>query len=51
MRQIISSLGSVVVGACCLGLAPVIAAFTAMGAGFLINDAMLIPLLVFFFGV
>lgn len=50
MRQILSSLGSVIVGACCLGLAPVIAALTALGAGFLINDAILIPLLVFLLG-
>lgn len=50
MQQIMSSLGSVVVGACCLGLTPVIATLTAMGAGFLINDAILIPLLVLFLG-
>ncbi len=48
MKQIMSSLGSVIVGACCLGITPVLAVLTAMGAGFLINDAILIPLLVFF---
>jgi len=31
-------------GACCLGLTPLLAAFTALGAGFLIRDAILIPL-------
>ena len=50
MQQIVSSLGSIIVGACCLGLTPVIALLTAMGAGFLINDAILIPLLVLFLG-
>lgn len=48
MRQVFSSMGSVVVGACCLGLTPFIALLTAVGAGFLVNDAILIPLLVFF---
>lgn len=48
MKQIMSTLGSVVVGACCLGIAPILAALTAMGAGFLINDAILIPLLLVF---
>lgn len=51
MQQIMSSLGSISVGACCLGLTPIIAALTAIGAGFLINDAILIPLLLVFLGL
>ncbi len=51
MKQLISSSGSLVVGACCLGFTPVIAALTAMGAGFLVSDAILIPLLVVFLGL
>lgn len=34
------------VGACCLGLTPLLSGLTAVGLGFLINDLILPPLLV-----
>ncbi len=40
--------GSVVTLACCLGFGPILAALSAIGAGFLINDAVLAPLLLGF---
>lgn len=43
--------GSVFAALCCLGVAPVLAALGAVGLGFLVNDLILIPLLVFFLGV
>ena len=43
-KQIGGSLGSVFAGACCLGFTPLLAALSAIGAGFLISDALLIPL-------
>lgn len=42
---------SLITLACCLGLAPIITALTAVGLGFLINDLILIPLLVLFLGL
>jgi len=33
---------------CCLGAAPIVAALGAVGLGFLVNDLILIPLLMFF---
>lgn len=50
MKSIFGSLGSLFVGACCLGLAPLIAALSALGLGFLIRDVVLIPLLVLMLG-
>ena len=38
-------------GACCLGFAPFLAGLSAIGAGFLINDLVLIPLFVVFLGI
>ncbi|MFQ5696357.1 MAG: MerC domain-containing protein [Terriglobia bacterium] len=43
--------GSVVTGACCLGLPAVISVLTAIGLGFLINDAVLLPVLLLFLGI
>lgn len=40
--------GSLVALACCLGLPGIVAFFSAIGVGFLINDAYLIPLLAVF---
>lgn len=40
--------GSVLTALCCLGFPPLITVLTAVGLGFLINDAVLIPLLVAF---
>ncbi len=44
-------LGSIFAALCCLGVAPVLAALSAVGLGFLIHDAILIPLLALFLGV
>src|SRR5260370_15902587 len=41
-------IGSAIAAACCLGLAPVVSALTAAGLGFLIHDAILLPLLALF---
>lgn len=51
MRQMVGCTGSVVTGACCLGFTPFLTALTAIGADFLIKDAILIPLLVIFLGL
>jgi len=42
------TIGAVISGACCLGFAPLLALLSAVGAGFLIRDAILIPLFVAF---
>ena len=47
-KQITGSLGSIFASVCCLGVAPVLAALSAAGLGFIINDAILIPLLAIF---
>ena len=47
-KQITGSLGSIFASLCCLGVGPVLAALSAMGLGFVINDAILIPLLAIF---
>ena len=41
-------LGSIFFAMCRLGVAPVLGALSAVGLGFLINDAILIPLLTLF---
>jgi mercuric ion transport protein len=46
IKQLASTLGAAFAAACCLGVAAVLSALTAIGAGFLINDAVLIPLYV-----
>ena len=51
LKQISGSIGSVVAGACCLGFAPFLAVLSAVGAGFLINDLVLIPVFVVFLGI
>jgi hypothetical protein len=40
------AIGSVIAVACCLGIAPVLAAVAMFGLGFVINDAILQPLLI-----
>lgn len=45
-KQLASTLGAAFAAACCLGLTAVVSAITALGAGFLIRDAVLIPLYV-----
>ncbi len=43
-------IGSIFAALCCLGFAPALAALSAGGLGFLINDLVLIPLLILFLG-
>lgn len=43
--------GALVTLACCLGFGPIIALFTALGVGVLVNDAVLAPLLIVFLAV
>ncbi len=50
-KQLVSSIGAGVTGACCLGFAPFLAGLSAIGAGFLINDLILIPLFAVLLGV
>jgi mercuric ion transport protein len=45
MKQLFGSGSSLLVGACCLGLTPVLGALSAIGLGFVINDLILLPLL------
>src|SRR3990172_9937203 len=46
VKQLASTLGAGFAAACCLGVTAALSALTAIGAGFLINDAFLIPLYV-----
>lgn len=48
IKQLASFAGTVFAAACCLGLPLVLSALGALGLGFLIHDAILIPLLVGF---
>lgn len=50
LRQGIGGAGSLLAGACCVGFAPVLTGVSALGAGALINDAILFPLLAVFLG-
>jgi len=50
-KQLTGSTGSLFAGLCCLGFAPLLGLLTAIGAGFLINDFILIPLFVLFLGI
>jgi len=51
LKQFSGPTGSVLAGACCLGFAPLLAGLSAIGAGFLINDLILIPIFVVFLGI
>lgn len=51
LKQIGSTAGAAFAAACCAGAGWALAALTAMGAGFLINDAVLIPLYVALLGL
>ncbi|MGH8675650.1 MAG: MerC family mercury resistance protein [Burkholderiales bacterium] len=44
MSQLLSLAGAGFAAACCAGVTAALSLFTAVGAGFLINDAVLIPL-------
>ena len=43
-KQLASLFGAAVAGACCLGVTAALSVLSAIGAGFLINDAFLVPL-------
>lgn len=47
-KQLASNLGALFAAACCLGVAAVTSVVIAVGAGFLLNDAVIIPLYVAF---
>ncbi len=49
-KQITTLIGTAITVACCLGLPVVLSALTAIGLGFLIHDAILIPLFTGFIG-
>lgn len=44
IKQFGSTIGAAFAGACCLGVNAALSLLTAIGAGFLVNDAILIPL-------
>ncbi len=50
-KQTAGLVGAAITAACCLGLTAVISALTAIGLGFLIHDAILIPLFMVFIGI
>lgn len=50
-KQKVGLIGAAIAAACCLGLTVVISALTAIGLGFLIHDAILIPLFIVFIGI
>ena len=47
-KQISSLIGTAITAACCLGLPIVLSGLSAIGLGFLIHDALLIPLFIGF---
>lgn len=49
--QVMARLGSIFTILCCLGFLPFLGLLTAIGAGFLIRDAVLIPLFILFLSV
>ncbi len=49
--QLLARLGSIFTILCCLGFLPFLGLLTAIGAGFLIRDAFLIPLFILFLAV
>ncbi len=50
-KQMGSTVGAAFAGACCLGAAWALSALAAIGAGFLINDAILVPVYVALLGL
>lgn len=49
-QQILGTLGAIFTALCCIGTPALLALLTSIGAGFLINDLILLPLLVVFLG-
>lgn len=50
-RQIVGTFGSIFAALCCIGTPALLALLTSIGAGFLIRDVILVPLLVVFLAV
>ena len=50
-QQIVGTIGSIVAALCCIGTPALLSLLTSIGAGFLIRDAILVPLLVIFLAV
>lgn len=46
LKQMASTLGAAFAAACCLGVTAALSVLAAIGAGFLVNDAFLVPLYV-----
>jgi len=51
ISKIIGSFGSIFAALCCIGTPALLAFLSSIGAGFLISDKILIPLLVVFLGI
>jgi mercuric ion transport protein len=51
IMRVVGSLGSIFAALCCLGVPALLAALSAAGVGFLINDAILFPLLFVSLGI
>ncbi|MCF6251958.1 MAG: MerC domain-containing protein [Methylococcaceae bacterium] len=49
-KQMTSLVGTAITAACCLGLPAILSVLSAIGLGFLIHDAILIPLFTGFIG-
>lgn len=47
----LGAVGAVFASLCCLGFSALVSLLAAIGLGFLINDAILLPLLVVFLGI
>ena len=51
LKQLLSTAGAAFAGACCAGTGWALAAASAIGAGFLTNHAILMPLFFLLFGI
>ena len=50
-RQLIGMIGTILTALCCLGTPALLAFLAAIGAGFLLHDLILLPLLIVFLGI
>jgi mercuric ion transport protein len=50
-RQILGMIGSIFAALCCIGTPALLALLTSIGAGFLIQDMILLPLLIMFLAI
>jgi len=50
-QQIAGTVGAIFTALCCLGTPALLAFLASIGAGFLLNDLILLPLLVVFLGI